>query len=293
MPDHAHDYREFACDLCGATESVEVPHSREFHQGQPIDICWRCGFVYVKRRRSAERIAEVWSDEIFGHVYTSAIPAVVARLTFVAEFVQATVGLAGRRVLEVGAGEGRFLNLVRERYGADVFGVEPSPANGAKLSADGIEHFTGTIEQYASDATATRPADLVAILWTLENCQDCRAMLDGAYRALKPGGHIVIATGSRILVPFKKPLHAYFGQLPADTHSFRFSAKTLAGLLAVSGFEILQTNRYLDHDVLCVVATKTDRSTPIDWSGDRPLDVYTFFERWYVDTAMYYRDSGS
>jgi SAM-dependent methyltransferase len=293
MSDHASDYREFPCDLCGATESVELPHSREFHQGQPIDICWHCGFVYVKRRRSAERIAEVWSDEIFGHVYTSAIPAVVARLTFVAEFVQAAVGLAGRRVLEVGAGEGRFLNLVRERYGAEVFGVEPSRANGAKLSTDGIEHFTGTIEQYAADASAARPADLVAILWTLENCQDCRAMLDGAYRALKPGGHIVIATGSRILVPFKKPLHTYFGQLPADTHSFRFSAKTLAGLLAVSGFEVLQTNRYLDHDVLCVVAAKTDRSVPVTWSGDRPLDVYTFFERWYVDTAMYYRDAGS
>ena len=291
MTDHPHDYQEFPCDLCGATESVEVPHSREYHQGQPIDICWNCGFVYVKRRRSAERIAEVWSDDIFGHAYTSAIPAVAARLTYVAEFVQAAVGLSGRSLLEVGAGEGRFLNLVRERYGADVFGVEPSRANGARLSADGIEHFTGTIEQYATTgASAARPADLVAILWTLENCQDCRAMLDGAYRALKPGGHVVVATGSRILVPFKKPLHTYFGHLSADTHAFRFSAKTLIGLLAVSGFEMVQTNRYIDNDVLCVVARRADRPAPLPWSGDRPLDVYTFFERWYVDTAMYYRD---
>ena len=37
-----------------------------------------------------------------------------------------------------------------------------------------------------------------------------------------------------------------------------------------------------------VIARKTDRQTPVAWMGDPPMDVYTFFERWYVDTKMYY-----
>jgi SAM-dependent methyltransferase len=284
--------REFACDLCGETRSLEVPHSREFHGGVPIDICWNCGFVYVRRRRSAQRIAEVWSSEIFGHGYTAAIPAVAARLTYVAELLDSWIGLSGKAVLEIGAGEGHFLRLVAgDRYGARVFGVEPSTANGALLAAAGIEHFTGTIEDYVADGrAAARPVDVVAILWTLENCQDCKAMLAAARSALKPDGHVVVATGSRILVPFKKPLHTYFSSNPADTHAFRFSANTLTGALAVSGFEVAHVNRYLDHDVLCMVGKKSDHSTPVAWTGDSPAAVHTFFERWYVDTKMYFPD---
>jgi len=289
MTDTADEYATFPCDLCGAAESVEVPHSRDFHRGEPIDICLRCGFVYVKRRRSARRIADVWSADIFGAGYTSAIPAVIARLTFVAEFLNQHVPLAGRRVVEIGAGEGTFLRMLRERYGADVFGVEPSPANCRQLASAGIEHLQGTIEEYTSNS-GSPSMDVAAILWTLENCQDCRRMLDGAYHALEPGGVLTVATGSRILVPFKKPLHTYFGQNPADTHAFRFSANTLRGILAVSGFETVHINRFLDSDVLCVIAKKTDRSRAISWTGDPPMDVHTFFERWYVDTKMYYPD---
>jgi SAM-dependent methyltransferase len=232
----------------------------------------------------------VWSREIFGHAYTSAIPAVRARLVYVAEFVHDTLGLAGRDVCEIGAGEGHGLELLKDvRYDARVFGIEPSAENGARLRAAGIDHFTGTIEEFVDRPDAGRGVfDVVMIQWTLENCQDCRAMLDGAHRVLKPGGAVVVATGSRILVPFKKPLHTYFSHLPADTHAFRFSANTLQGILAVSGFDVVRVNRYLDHDILCAIAHKTDRSRPIDWRGDNYLDVYNFFERWYADTKIYF-----
>ncbi len=284
--------REFPCDLCGETRTIELPHSRQFHGGAPIDICWTCGFVYVKRRRSSKRIAEAWTSEIFGSGYTAAIPAVAARLTYVAESIDGWIGLKGKSVAEIGAGEGHFLRLVQgSRYGARAFGIEPSPANGRLLADAGIEHFTGTIEDYvASGEASRRPMDIVSMLWTLENCEDCKAMLSGASDALKPGGHVVVATGSRILVPFKKPLHTYFSQNPADTHAFRFSANTLKGALAVTGFEVVQTNRFIDHDVLCVVGRKTDRRHPIAWQHDSAADVHTFFERWYVDTKMYFPD---
>ena len=126
----------------------------------------------------------------------------------------------------------------------------------------------------------------MAVLWTLENCHDLRAMLGGARRLLKPDGTLAVATGSRILVPFKKPLHAYLSTNAADTHSFRFSAATLQGALAVSEFETAYVNRYVDHDVLLALGRPV-QGTP-QWSGDDPLAVHSFFERWHVETAMYY-----
>jgi 2-polyprenyl-3-methyl-5-hydroxy-6-metoxy-1,4-benzoquinol methylase len=285
-------YREFPCDLCGSADAVEVPHCREFFKDGAIHICCRCGFVYARRRRTAQRIAEVWSDDIFGRAYTAAIPAVRARLTYVAEFVGSAIGLRGKTVCEIGAGEGHGLDLLREpRYGATVFGIEPSRANGERLRAAAIEHFTGTIEEFLERPDAASRFDIVTIQWTLENCEDCRAMLSGANQLLKPGGAVVVATGSRILVPFKKPLHTYFSGLPADTHAFRFSANTLHALLTVSGFDVAHVNRYIDHDVLCQIGVKTaDANRGRPWRGDPYLDVYNFFERWYVDTKMYYPD---
>lgn len=285
------DYRECPCDLCGADDPIEVPRCREYTGGQPVHVCRRCGFVYVIRRRSAERIAEAWSQEIFGSGYTAAIPAVTARLTYVAEFLRLHVDLAGRRVCEVGAGEGEFLDLIRgARYGAVPFGIEPSTANGARLDALGIEHFTGTIEQYAGLASAAPPFDVVAILWTLENCRDCRRMLSIAHSILRPGGSLVVATGSRLLVPFKKPLHTYLSRNPADTHAFRFSANSLQAMLKVSGFAPAQVNRYIDHDILCVIGTRADGAAPSAVRADDPIEICSFFERWHVDTRIYFPD---
>ena len=111
-------------------------------------------------------------------------------------------------------------------------------------------------------------------------------MLGGARRLLKPDGTLVVATGSRILVPFKKALHDYLSDRPVDTNAFRFSAATLQGALAVSGFETAGVNRYRDHDVLLAFGRPTE-GIP-QWSGDDPLDVHSFFERWHVETAMYH-----
>ena len=285
------DYREFPCDICGASDPVELPHSRDYTDGQPIHICRGCGFVYVVQRRSAQRIADVWSSEIFGGTYTATIPAVTARLTYVAEYLETTVGLKGKSVAEIGAGEGRFLKMAKSIYGAGVFGVEPSTANSRILGAADIPHFTGTIESYSgSGDSRVGTFDLVVILWTLENCQDCKAMLRGARKLVKPGGFVAVATGSRILVPFKKPLHNYLSKIPTDACSFRFSANTLRAALAVSGLESAHINRFIDHDILCAVARRAEDGASQTWKGDSYLDVHSFFERWHVDTAMYFPD---
>jgi len=284
------EYKEFPCDLCGKIEAIEVPHVREYTNGQAVHICINCGFVYVNMRRSARIVADDWSDNIFGSGYTAAIPAVKARLTYVAEFIDGNLGLNGKRVCDIGGGEGLFLDMIRQRiYGASPFGIEPSATNCDILADMGIDHYLGTIEEYRDSLRGADPeTDIVTIMWTLENCTSCLDMLTGAHQILKNGGSVVVATGSRILVPFKKPLQYYFGKNTVDTHSFRFSANTLRGILAVSGFEVTHVNRFIDNDVLCMIAKKVDTNKVVEWERDNYLDVYSFFERWHIDTKIYY-----
>lgn len=277
---------EHSCDLCGSDDAAEIPEARQYTGGHPIHVCRECGFVYVRRRRSASAIAKSWSDDLFGTAYTARIPAIVARLTFVAETIRQQIGLEGKSVCDIGAGEGTFLDMVRAMR-ADGFGIEPSPANGRLMQRLGIAHFSGTIEEYAARGD-TRRFDVATILWTLENCQSCLGMLKAARELLKPGGHAVVATGSRILVPFKKPLHYYLGDNAPDTHAFRFSANTLARALCLTGFTVTHVNRYIDHDVLCMIASPAEAATPERLPADDPGAVLDFFRRWHVETAAHY-----
>lgn len=282
-------YNDFDCDLCGSADVTPIEASRAYlSNNEVVHVCKSCGFVHVRRRRSIDRIAEAWSKEIFQKGYTARIPAVVARQTYVAEFIDTTISLKGKSVCDIGGGEGQFLDIIRkDQYGADVFAIEPAEQNCQLMTDAKIDNFCGTIEDYIATGSG-RKFDLVTIMWTLENTQDCRGMIKAAHDLLKDGGHLLIATGSRILVPFKKPLYLYLSKNPADTHCFRVSANTLQGLMAVSGFKMEAVNKFIDTDYLTMIGQKVDSSEEIKWQGDDWKEVDDFFNRWDKETRDHY-----
>jgi SAM-dependent methyltransferase len=282
----------FPCDVCGSEAATEIPCVRQYNGDQAIHVCDNCGFVFVRLRRSAGAIADTWSHEMYQVDYLPRIPAVRARHRFVADFIDDAVGLRGKRVLDIGAGDGGFLELIQgTEYGAKGFGIEPSADNCANMTKLEIGNFQGTMEEYETAQSGNGDRfDVATIVWTLENCRSCRRMISACHEMLSRDGSIAIATGSRILVPFKKPLQYYFGTEPADAHPFRFSANTIRGVLAVSGFEVTHINRYIDGEYLVVVAHKRPLGSEIPWRHDNPNAVLSFFERWHRETQDYYRD---
>lgn len=299
MNESSSSVRIFSCDLCGADDPVEVECVRSYTDNQPIHLCRRCGLVYVRSRRDARSIADDWSNSLYvagtpsGPHYTARRPAVRARQMFVAAFIADTIGTQGKSLCDIGAGEGEFLKTIREdEFRASVFGIEPSVANCRILADLGIANFEGTIEDYAAGAAAeSQRFDIITIMWTLEACQNPSQMLDAAHAILRDDGHVVVATGSRILVPFKKPLQYYLGAQPGDLYPVRYSERTLRGHLAVRGFETTHVNRFIDSDVLCVVARKTDRRSSLPWEKDDYRKVLAFFERWHDETRRFYADA--
>lgn len=286
------DFQIFPCDVCGSTEAEEIPVARLYTGDQAVHVCKNCGFVYVRARRSAQAIADTWSYDLYQGNYTARIPAVKARQVYVADTIDTQLGLKDKTLCDIGGGEGQFLQIAASSdYRAKVFAIEPSPANCARLSELGIEHFQGTVEDFnASPDFKERTFEIVTTMWTLENCQQPRVLLDAAWKICADDGHIVVATGSRILVPFKKPLQTYLSKNPADSHSTRYSANCLKGILSECGFQPVWTNRYVDSDYLVVVAKKTDRSKAIKWQGDDWRAVVDFFRRWHEESQTHYAD---
>ena len=285
---------EFPCDLCNSKESIELPYCREYTNGQIFSICKKCGFIYAPYRRTAKEVADTWSNQLFGDPkvlthssYSARNPHVKARQTYVAEFIDTHAGLAGKKLVDIGAGEGQFLELA-QNYGTKVFGVEPSVKNCAQMKEKNIPCFTGTAEEYLETLKEnTEKADIVTTMWTLECSQSPQNLLKTAYHTLKNNGYVVIATGSRILVPFKKPLHTFLTPNPVDTHPVHFSYNTLKGMLAKNGFKVLKENPYVENDLLVVLAQKVSPQEQLSWQGDDYLKVADFFKRWHKESLHY------
>lgn len=269
-------HAEHVCDLCGSNDAERIPEASQFGSGG-VFVCKECGFVFVPMRRPSEEIAKSW-DTIFGEGYTSRWPAVEARLQYVAaHYGQRGVGWAGKHVLEIGAGEGRFLDIVRGLGAAHCAAIEPYEANAERIERAGHTVWRGTAEQAPVGHSYF---DVVCVLWTAENSHDCVKMFEIAKRLLCHGGSLIVATGSRILVPFRKPLSTYFSKNPPDTHCFRFSAKSLSRALQKAGFNSISFNDYQQTDWLVAEAT-IQKHTDLVYTGtDDPAEVLEFFKTW-------------
>lgn len=283
-------YKEYNCDLCGSTNAVEIPHVRDYTNGQVIHICRKCGLIYVKCRRSSDRVAEVWSNELFAKRYTSKSPLMFARHNYVAEFIDQSLGLKNKKVCDVGAGEGQFLKIIKNNYKVRTFGIEPSRNNCRLMKKENLKAFNGTLQNFIEERNHKKNLfDIVTMLWSIENSTSPKELLLGARKIMRDNGYLVIATGSRILVPFSKPLYLYLSTNPADTHPVRFSVNTLIAFLETCGFRAVRINPFLnDNLLLCVIAKKEKLPVDVRVKGNNFRKVKDFFERWHKETRKYY-----
>lgn len=261
------------CRVCGHSSRATISIAANYID-EPLFVCCGCGLVHTDVLSAASTVA-AWNAK--PENYVPSWPMARARLFFTAEFLDQSIGLAGKRVLDVSAGDGFFLEECRRRN-AEVSGMAQSSADAESTLARGISCRIGSIETTKDVGRH----DVVCINWTLENTANPMGMLAWA---AERGKYVCVVTGSRILVPFKKPLWAYIGKCPPYLHPQRFSFNTLRWAMAEAGLKAKHWNRYIDSDWLAIIAERgAGERIP-----DKPSDVIGFFTRWHQDTGHYER----
>jgi SAM-dependent methyltransferase len=139
----------------------------------------------------------------------------------------------GSRIIDVGCGNGSFLEILRKRYPEAVLcGVEYSQ-QGRQAAIDDIRKFiqVGDIVEVAP-RLATEPYDIVICTEVLEHLPDPRRALDAIVSLLKPGGLALLTVPGG--------MRYWSKQDEAAGHYLRFEYDEFASLVNDSGLQIEQ-----------------------------------------------------
>ncbi len=233
---------EVPCNLCGA-ENPQTLFEAGVAQVNRIVECRQCGLMY-----SSPRIRLVDQDAIKD--YDPGLTSAAAdydptrydkeRLQ-VRDYADTRAELARLypqrgSLVEIGCGMGFQLEAFHQD-GWDVTGIEPDR---------GFCQFIGDFHGLKALPTILEEAglpdgsiDVVVFLHVIEHVPDPLGTLQGIYRALKPGGHLVIETPR-----FDSLMFRLFGRrersLSCDGHIYFFTTDSLRRLSEKAGFEPVQ-----------------------------------------------------
>ena len=222
------------CDFEQVYSNHHNPSARYAHAPVDVLICRSCGLVAL----DSDEVTEEWISQYYAtfNPFERPGPLTPGHRALRAEQVAWVLdnlpeGHGVRTVLDVGCGAGYMLALLRD-HGFDVRGLDESPAMIENLRATyGIE---GTVGSFDAE-TAGGPYDLVTCVTVLEHMLDASATIGTLACVLDDGGFVYVEVPD---AEFPRadmvPDHLAF------EHLFHFTERTLARLLELGGFEIIE-----------------------------------------------------
>ena len=144
--------------------------------------------------------------------------------------------VAGRTILDVGCGEGIFLETLSAEWSKK--GVEPSASGTRKAQKKNLDVVNATLDAL----TEHFQADLITALDVIEHVIDPHDFLESLKRHLGPGGAVLVVTGDADSYSARTagPQWSY---LRWCGHISVFSGSGLRRLLESHGFEVLVWER--------------------------------------------------
>jgi glycosyltransferase involved in cell wall biosynthesis len=233
------------------TEIIIKLHHQQFRIKEvPIptfygdEICRVDGVKYAKAivravRRYTETSRAVRSHPEYEEYFA---PYAIKRSRFSLHYYAARLTGSGKRVLEIGAGDGKFGHLLMQAENS-VTGIDSSLQ--ASVDSGYQELFAADLEQGLGPMSRlkNRQFDRILLLDRLENLRDPANLLEDCRRLLEPGGKLIVSVPNAVNITIRLlmlfGIFHYSDRGICDWKHLRFfTRKTLRKLLESHGFRI-------------------------------------------------------
>lgn len=181
----------------------------------------------------------------------------------------------GAKLLDVGFGSGAFL-LFAQKGGWEVYGADPDPVAVANARQAGLNARQGGIEAY-SDFTAH--FDVITMNHVIEHVHDPVAVIEQAYRLLKPGGSLHIDTPN-IDAYGHRAFKAHWRGLEVPRHLVLFNWASLKRVNQEAGFKEIR-NIYSFHTYASLARASRSIEKGIDPYASRKTKVRDVLMGWF------------
>jgi SAM-dependent methyltransferase len=242
---------ETPCALCGAADSETCSTGFDFEYNtvsNPFRFvsCRRCGHIYLNPRPSHEDLGTIYPS----NYYTlSGTQGVVARMQRVWEgskvkLYRDSLGPGKKRILDIGCGDGRFLEVLRahgpkdwELVGIDFdeAAVERCRARGFTAHAKRVEDLTGEDNSF----------DAIVMQQLIEHVDDPVRIAARVFQLLKPEGLFIVETPNLAGLDYKLFRERWWGHYHFPRHWNLFSKDTLSSMLERQGFQIIRSDQLI------------------------------------------------
>ena len=187
----------------------------------------------------------------------------------------------GLKLLDLGCGNGEFLEIVRG-CGWEAVGVEPDPKAVAHAHAKGLNVERGGIEVFRQDQELF---DVITLSHVIEHVHDPVSVLSASFRLLKPGGWLWMETPNINSFGHETFREDWRG-LEVPRHLVIFGSKSLENVLRGQGFvNVHPVRRPSAFGGLCEESWQMKSARLA--GAEAPLPIHLCLRLWSVPVAAY------
>lgn len=241
------DLEEVSCLNCGSTENHYYDSINWKDQELTYKICMKCSLKYMSPRPTQEWYSNFykesfWQEKLDNQGYTvysddykkdkilqDKFLSQRKRAIRISSILDSLIkDKPDLKILEIGAGFGQTLSLLRKKYNAKVHAIEPNQVARSIITDLNIP-IIGT---YAEDLEGLdEKFDVIITSHVLENLSHPKNVLGFIRKSLKEGGHYYIDTPNM-----------YYRNQTNPYHMVVFTPESLLNFLNRNGFEAVKVH---------------------------------------------------